>query len=193
MAGQNKAKIKKLMEKSQELFWEFGYNAVSMDQIAAETGISKMTIYKYYNSKEDLFIEVLKNNVEYHTNMIMGKIDEKHNTFDKIEFIYKYSMDLVKQYPITLLKDIIERKGILEKVITIKQDMTLPIWRHILEEGIRKKEIRDMDIDFVSELLMNLPSAVKNMKSLVEENKQHEFYESFFDFIKYGMLGGIKC
>jgi AcrR family transcriptional regulator len=185
-------KLIKLMEKSQELFWELGYNAVSMDQIAAETGISKMTIYKYYNSKEDLFIEVLKNNVEYHTNMIMGKIDEKHNTFDKIEFIYKYSMDLVKQYPITLLKDIIERKGILEKVITIKQDMTLPIWRHILEEGIRKKEIRDMDIDFVSELLMNLPSAVKNMKSLVEENKQHEFYESFFDFIKYGMLGGIN-
>ena len=193
MAGRSKMKLIKLMEKSQELFWELGYNAVSMDQIAAETGISKMTIYKYYNSKEDLFIEVLKNNVEYHTNMIMGKIDEKHNTFDKIEFIYKYSMDLVKQYPITLLKDIIERKGILEKVITIKQDMTLPIWRHILEEGIRKKEIRDMDIDFVSELLMNLPSAVKNMKSLVKENKQHEFYESFFDFIKYGMLGGIKC
>jgi AcrR family transcriptional regulator len=192
MAGQSKMKLIKLMEKSQELFWELGYNAVSMDQIAAETGISKMTIYKYYNSKEDLFVEVLKSNVEYHTNMIMGKIDEKHNTFDKIEFIYKYSMDLVKQYPITLLKDIIERKGILEKVITIKQDMTLPIWRHILEEGIRKKEIRDMDIDFVSELLMNLPSAVKNMKSLVEENKQHEFYESFFDFIKYGMLGGIN-
>lgn len=192
MVGQSKMKLIRLMEKSQELFWELGYNAVSMDQIAAETGISKMTIYKYYNSKEDLFVEVLKNNVEYHTNMIIGKIDEKHNTFDKIEFIYKYSMDLVKQYPITLLKDIIERKGILEKVITIKQDMTLPIWRHILEEGIRKKEIRDMDIDFVSELLMNLPSAVKNMKSLVEENKQQEFYESFFDFIKYGMLGGIE-
>jgi len=190
MAGQSEKKLRKLLEKSEELFWEFGYSAVSMDQIAAEAGISKMTIYKHFHSKEDLFIEVLKNSIVYHINKIMETINEKYHTFEKIEFLYNYSMNLAKQYPVILFKDIIERKSILEKVIAIKQEKTLPIWRYILEDGINKKEIRNMDIDFVSQLLMNLPFVIKNMESLCDENKQFKLYENLFDFIKYGMLGG---
>ena len=45
-------KLNNLLEKSKELFWKFGYNAVTVDRIADETGISKMTIYKYFNSKK---------------------------------------------------------------------------------------------------------------------------------------------
>lgn len=189
MAGHSEKKLRKLLEKSEELFWKFGYNAVTMDQIAAEAGISKMTIYKHFHSKEDLYFEVLKNTITYHINKIMETIDEKYHTIEKIEFLYNYTMDLAKQYPVIVFKDIIEHKSLLEKVMAIKQEKTLPIWRLILEDGIRKKEIREMDIDFVSELLMNLPAAIKNMDYFGDESKQLKLYESFFDFIKYGMLG----
>ncbi len=150
MTGQSEKKLRKLLEKSEELFWKFGYDAVSMNQIAAEAGISKMTIYKHFHSKEDLFIEVLKNNIEVHINKIMETIDEEHHTIDKIEYLYNYSMDLAKQYPIVLFRDIVKRKSFLDRVMSVKQEKTLPIWRYLLEDGISKKEIREMDIDFVS-------------------------------------------
>ncbi|HPL53154.1 MAG TPA: TetR/AcrR family transcriptional regulator [Bacillota bacterium] len=189
MAGQSEKKLKKLLEKSEELFWKYGYDTVSMNQIASEAGISKMTIYKHFHSKEDLFIEVLTNSIEVHINNIMKTISQEYHTIEKIGFLYNYSLDLLKKYPIILFRDIAKRKNILERIISIKQEKTLPIWRRILEDGLNKKEIRKMDIDFVSELLMNLPSAMKNMDFLYDEGKQLKLYESFFDFIKYGMLG----
>ena len=52
MISQSEIKYNRMMEKAKELFFEFGYRATSMDQIAEESGISKMTIYRYFSSKE---------------------------------------------------------------------------------------------------------------------------------------------
>ena len=41
-----------------ELFLNYGADSVSMDEIAAKADVSKVTIYKYFGSKEDLHREV---------------------------------------------------------------------------------------------------------------------------------------
>ncbi len=51
----------KLKETAHRLFLEKGYDAVTMDQIAAEAGITKRTLYAKYNNKGALFSAVLKN------------------------------------------------------------------------------------------------------------------------------------
>lgn len=192
MAGQSEKKLKRLMEKAEELFWKYGYSAVSVDQIAAEAGISKMTIYKHFHSKEDLFIEIMRYDIERHMNNIMEIIVGKYHTLDKIESIYGYSRNLSKDYPIVLIRDIVERKSIYDKVAAMKLERALPIWQHILRDGISKKEIRELDLEFVSELLMNLPTAIKNLDFLSDKDKMLKFYENFMDFIKYGLLGGLE-
>jgi len=92
MANQSQKKLDRLMEKSEELFWKYGYNGVSVDQIAKEAGISKMTIYKHFSSKEELFIQVLMDYAIYHTNKTMEIIEGKYHTFDKIESLYTVSI-----------------------------------------------------------------------------------------------------
>ena len=41
---------------AERLFSEHGYHGVSMDQIAAASGISKPMLYEYFGSKEGLFL-----------------------------------------------------------------------------------------------------------------------------------------
>lgn len=41
------------------LFSEYGYHAVGVDTIVAESNVAKMTFYKYFKSKEDLIKKVL--------------------------------------------------------------------------------------------------------------------------------------
>ena len=57
-----KADKKGLKEKinicAQELFEKHGYKQVSIDQIVAAAGTSKGGFYHYYNSKDDLLIEI---------------------------------------------------------------------------------------------------------------------------------------
>ncbi len=192
MVGQNQKKLDRLMEKSEELFFKYGYNGVSVDQIAMEAGISKMTLYKYFHSKEDLFVEVMKNDIQHHMDEARRLMDEKYHTVEKIEALYGYSIKIAKLYPHILLKDIVERKSLLERISAIKQQIALPLWQYILEDGIIKKELRNMDAEFISELLMNLPKAIKNLDFLQDENKMIKFYSNFIDFVKYGLLGGLE-
>lgn len=192
MAGQSEKKHKRILEKSEELFWKYGYNAVSVDQIANEAGISKMTIYKHFHSKEDLLIKVMENIIEFHMNKIMEKISEKYHIIDKVEIIYSYSRIMANELPVALIRDIVEKKSIYNKIAEMKLQRALPIWQHILKDGIAKKEIRNLDFEFVSELLMNLPMAVQNMDFLTDANKMVRFYENFMDFIKFGLLGGME-
>ena len=43
-----------------DLFSNRGINATSVDTIVAEAGIAKVTLYKYFKSKEQLILEYLK-------------------------------------------------------------------------------------------------------------------------------------
>ncbi len=45
--------------KSTELFWEKGFEATSMNQVANRTGINKYSIYNEFGSKEKLFLACL--------------------------------------------------------------------------------------------------------------------------------------
>jgi len=50
----NDPKLKEILEKTVELFYEFGIRNLNMDDISRNLGISKKTLYQYVKSKEDL-------------------------------------------------------------------------------------------------------------------------------------------
>lgn len=48
-----------MLDVAEEMFGERGYQAASMDEIAARVGVSKPMLYHYYGSKEGLFLACL--------------------------------------------------------------------------------------------------------------------------------------
>jgi AcrR family transcriptional regulator len=189
MAGQSEKKYEKLLDKAEELFWQYGYTSVSVDQIAKEAGISKMTIYKHFHSKEDLLIEVLMRNTERHINRLMEKIDEKYHTLEKIEVMYSYMMEMNSELSPIFVKEILERATILGRIVAYKEKRTLEMWRNMVEDGIQKKEIRELDIDFISNLLLYMPTIFMKTDSYIDEVKRVKMFENLFDFMSYGLLG----
>ncbi len=49
----------KILHKAEEMFYQYGYTRVTMDEIAAGLSISKKTLYKFYPSKELLLKEMV--------------------------------------------------------------------------------------------------------------------------------------
>lgn len=47
----------KILDKAGEMFLKYGYKSVTMDDIASEMAISKKTLYKYFDNKENLVDE----------------------------------------------------------------------------------------------------------------------------------------
>jgi len=53
-------KIRQIAQAATEVFLEVGFAAASMDKIVEKAGVSKRTLYKYYDSKEEIFIDVVQ-------------------------------------------------------------------------------------------------------------------------------------
>ena len=54
------AKAAQVMEAGSKLFTEQGFGAVSMDQVAKTAGVSKATVYAHFQSKEQLFVAIVR-------------------------------------------------------------------------------------------------------------------------------------
>lgn len=49
-----------ILDAAKRLFPHHGYDGISMDAIAAEAGVSKLTVYSHFTDKETLFAEAVK-------------------------------------------------------------------------------------------------------------------------------------
>lgn len=54
------AKGAAILDAAKRMFLQHGYERMSMDQIAAEAGVSKLTVYSHYGDKQTLFLEAVK-------------------------------------------------------------------------------------------------------------------------------------
>jgi AcrR family transcriptional regulator len=59
-AGQDPAKRHQILEGAKRCFLAQGFEAASMNDITAEAGVSKGTIYVYFSDKEDLFAALIE-------------------------------------------------------------------------------------------------------------------------------------
>jgi AcrR family transcriptional regulator len=54
------AKRRQIMEGARQVFLSAGFDGASMNDIARVAGVSKGTLYAYFNSKDDLFEEIIR-------------------------------------------------------------------------------------------------------------------------------------
>ena len=69
-----------LIRKSLDLFYRNGFHATGMDLVAAETGVSKTSIYKHFRSKEELILAVLQLRDEDFRNWLYRRLEELADT-----------------------------------------------------------------------------------------------------------------
>lgn len=85
----NDPKLRGILEKTVELFYEFGIRNLNMDDISRNLKISKKTLYQYVKSKEDLIEKLFQyDDVKWNKEFTKIKIDE----LNAIEILLKVSL-----------------------------------------------------------------------------------------------------
>ena len=77
----------RILQNALELFKNYGVDQVSMDQIAAKAGVSKVTIYKYFHSKEALQREVIKRYIDEIMAATEKALDSQIDIIEKLKII----------------------------------------------------------------------------------------------------------
>ena len=192
MISQKEIKHNRLIEKADELFVSLGYKGVSMDQIAKEAGVSKMTMYKYFSSKEELFIKTILSLANRTFLYIKEQLEKIDGTLGKIDFLLNFSIEYSKKYSLAFYKDIMDNPYVLEKLMAEKIRMTKDVFEGIIINGKERGEIREVDEKFISGMLIALMKGVDNeyINTINSKEELDDFTEKFYDFLKYGLLGG---
>lgn len=86
---------KRILDKATELFLKFGYSKVTMNEIAAELGMSKKTLYHYFASKEEVVMAAVNSMQDETARKVDGMLANQD-----IDFIEKLFMllDLTGAY-----------------------------------------------------------------------------------------------
>ena len=77
------SKREKLIDTALELFCQNGFHATGIDKILAVAGVSKMTLYKYFISKDELIIAALRRKDEQYRNWLMQEVERYAKTPDE--------------------------------------------------------------------------------------------------------------
>lgn len=80
----------KILSTASHLFQTQGINSTGVDNIVAVAGTTKMTLYKYFRSKEVLILEVLEKNQQDFQAWLDSKLDSSKKSSDKIQQLFDY-------------------------------------------------------------------------------------------------------
>lgn len=69
-----------LVRKAFDVFYQNGFHATGMDTLVAETGISKTSMYKYFRTKDELILAVLRYRDESIRNRFTRRIEQMAKT-----------------------------------------------------------------------------------------------------------------
>jgi len=143
-----------ILEKTRELFLTIGFKSVTMDQIAYDMGISKKTIYNFFENKNELVKAV----TSYMFNSITNGVTEiKKNSNNPINELYDINLFLIKylkKESVSPLYQLEKYYPLIHKEINKKQfDFITKSTTGSLNNGIKLGLFRkDIKIDFISRL-----------------------------------------
>lgn len=81
----------KILNTASDLFHTRGINSTGVDTIVAVAGTTKMTLYKYFRTKEDLILEVLQTSHQSFENWLDDKLKlNSKKPADKIQQLFDY-------------------------------------------------------------------------------------------------------
>jgi len=90
MDGHTKRAIKKggqIKRSALELFNKYGANKVSIDEIAEHANVSKVTIYKYFKSKDGLYKEIVRMIFEEKLKALKDVVNSDLPFLEKLKFL----------------------------------------------------------------------------------------------------------
>jgi AcrR family transcriptional regulator len=161
-----------------------------MDEIAAEAGISKRTLYEMFANKEDLLEKLLESMWFKHRNVVKQITDTTPSCIIGILNILKYVAEETKNEISTKANECfsIDLKKFYPKVAEKHKEYTekyLSFMAKHLEKGVEQQTVRnDLNLDLVSALFFAQIEGLDGMKTLQQFHPREIFKTIIISFCR---------
>ena len=176
-----------------ELLLEKGIKKLTVSEVAKVAGVSKGSIYDYFENKEDIVFEIIRSNIEEYQVELNDKIHPKLSTRDKVFLLFDFFLNDNEKF--------LKNQNIYREYMSINlgeenpnmscfnnecADFFKDTLRLFIEEGIKKCELIEESLKLVNGFY-----AVEKgflVTSWTENNDKRkeliEFLNTIFDLIQ---------
>jgi len=153
-----------------ELFNKYGFDAVKITDIAKKARVSKVSIYNYFGSKEELARQVLTDFMDKKLLEFKSSLDGNSSFKEKFEILYKLKITTAENLHESLFSDKILRSPKMQQIInTYYETKSKPLFFQLIEQGKREG---DIDPDLSNEALLTYIESFMDITSLTLDKKQ---------------------
>lgn len=182
----------RILDKAEELFLKFGITKVTVDEIATELGISKKTLYKYFDSKEALLQEVMsirRLRIEAGISKIIQS--DQLDFVEKLAKLMIYTGEQFAQATPQFLQNL--RKAaphICKELEKDRNSYALKAFRSLSGEGVEEGYVRsDINIEFVAVMYVSLVQGLMHSELIAQlPMTVAQVYNAIHDVIFFGMF-----
>ena len=140
-----------ILDAATKVFARFGFNKARMDDIVEESGLSKGTLYWYFDSKDDIIIAILKRVLGYEFRKLESIRDSDASARQRLEeFVAFMVNDIDHMMPIMPLFYDFFALGLRQKKVRFVLAELLKVMNDtmgpIIQEGIKNGEFRPVDV-----------------------------------------------
>ncbi len=182
----------RILKRSRELFFKHGYSNLSLDELAADLGISKATIYRYFSDKEALLRTVIEETKEWVLSHLVAIVkDERPSVKDKLAAFLEFLSRFMSGISQELIRDLRQKLPHLWKEMDeFRRRQVFPLISEIVSEGVQKKEVKpDLDTRLFLEIFWHLVQEFMNPDWLISHDyAPSELLHKIFHIMFYGIL-----
>ncbi|MBU1672604.1 MAG: TetR/AcrR family transcriptional regulator [Actinobacteria bacterium] len=92
-------KEERILDVAKKRFLHYGYRKTTVDEIAADAGIGKASIYLLFKNKEDILLQLIDSEARSLQRFLYGKIKDEPDPLRKLEMIFEEAMNYLEENP----------------------------------------------------------------------------------------------
>jgi AcrR family transcriptional regulator len=175
-----------------ELFQSFGFRKVSVNDIARRAGVSQVTIYNHFGSKEGLTRDVMKWYISSLLRKYTSMMDSGLSFQEKLENIVFDKTEVVSQFQGELTQTVLQTDPELRTYMEdIYNNHMMPTILNFFQEGIRQGYIdKRFSVDTILFYLEVMRRGLFAMPDVSEYQKRNpDIFKELIELVTYGLNG----
>jgi len=143
------AKRERVLGEAAKLFAERGFAAADMDELVRRAGISKGSLYTYFEGKDELYEVVSRDGLERSRRAVYGGLDSSAGPLQQIEHVFRAGAAFARQQPqyVRLYLNVASTGRLDEAMSREVEGYTARFLELLLQRGIASGALRaDLDV-----------------------------------------------
>ena len=160
-----------LLTAARIVFGKKGFHDASIEEIADMAEVAKGTVYLYYKSKKDLYLEAVRFGVELLNQKLKSRADDSGNCLETLRALtetkivyFEENRDFFRIYyselgklpghpaAISLVRDLYTEQA--------------KVFERVLREGIKRREVRSLDVEKMAFAIADLTRGIATQRLL---------------------------